>query len=62
VRVLYRFIGEEGDPAAIVAEGQAEMGSAGSAVKQKRKPNSLKSDPGTGDVHAEKMRSRLKKQ
>jgi len=52
VRVLYRFIGEEGDPAAIVAEGQAEMGSAGSAVKQKRKPNFLKSDPGTGDVHA----------
>lgn len=53
VRVLYRFIGEEGDPAAIVAEGQAEMGSAGSdesAGKQKRKPKAPKIDHETGDI------------
>jgi len=53
VRVLYRFIGEEGDPAAIVAEGQAEMGSAGSAGsagKQKGKPKAPKIDHETGDI------------
>lgn len=53
VRVLYRFIGEEGDPAEIVKEGQAEAESAGnegSASKQKRKPKGAKIDHETGDI------------
>lgn len=53
VRVLYRFIGEEGDPAEIVKEGQAEAESAGnegSVSKQKRKPKGAKIDHETGDI------------
>ena len=53
VRVLYRFIGEEGDPAEIVKEGQAEAenaGSEGSVSKQKRKPKGAKIDHETGDI------------
>ena len=53
VRVLYRFIGEEGDPAEIVKEGQAEAenaGSEGSVSKQKRTHKEAKIDHETGDI------------